>query len=250
MTMVRQFLLAVSFLTRVPIRRLDLSKADFARATVYFPLVGTLIGAAGAGAFWLAHLWFSVSISVVLVLAFLMLLTGALHEDGLADAFDAFGSTHSKEEILHTMRDSRIGTYAALALIMAMFIKFLAVSQMAPRTIALAFVLAHTVSRWAMLPTLALLPYPRKSAALSKRFVEAVATMPKWHLLAAALYTAAASFLLAGATGIVCMGIATVVGLACTWYFWRKIQGATGDCYGTIQQCSEAVLYLAMLKLL
>lgn len=248
--MVRQILLAVSFLTRIPIYRLDLSKTDFARATVYFPLVGTLIGCLGAGVFWLSHLWFSTSISVALALAFLMLLTGGLHEDGLADAFDAFGSKHTKEEILETMRDSRIGTYAALALIMAVLLKFLTISQMAPHTIIPAFVLAHTISRWAMLPTLALLPYPRNSAAISKRFVEAVATMPKWHLLISATFTIIPSFLLIGYKGIALILLATVVGLLFTWYFWKKLRGATGDCYGTIQQCSEVFLYLAMLKLL
>jgi adenosylcobinamide-GDP ribazoletransferase len=248
--MVRQILLAVSFLTRIPIYRLDLSKTDFARATVYFPLIGTFIGCLGAGVFWLAHLWFSNSISIALTLTFLMLLTGALHEDGLADAFDAFGSKHKKEEILETMRDSRIGTYAALALIMAVLLKFLALNQMAPHTIILSLVLAHTISRWAMLPTLALLPYPRKSAAISKRFVEAVANMPKWHLLVSVAFTAGVSFLLSGIKGVVLAIMATVVGLLFTWYFWKKIQGATGDCYGTIQQCTEVILYLAILKLL
>jgi adenosylcobinamide-GDP ribazoletransferase len=204
----------------------------------------------GAGTFWLAHILFSISISVAIALSFLMLLTGGLHEDGLADAFDAFGSKTTKAEILETMRDSRIGTYAALALIMAILLKLLSLGEMSPHMIVPALILAHTISRWAVLPSLVLLPYPRKSAAVSKQFVEAVATMPKWHLLLSASFTIAVSSILAGYIGFILVLIATIVGLLLTWYFWQKIQGATGDCYGTIQQCAEIVVYLAILKLL
>lgn len=246
----RQMLLALSFLTRIPIKSLDFSKADLARAAVYFPIVGTLIGGVGAGVFYAASKWFSVDISIALVLGFLILLTGALHEDGLADAFDAFGSKNNKEEILEVMRDSRIGTYGTLALVLMLLLKYLGLHEMTPQIIMIALVVAHTVSRWATLPTLVLLPYPRKSAAWSKRFVERVADMPRYYLILSTLYTVLICFGLFRLKGLVLFGLACVISALCALYFKRKIQGATGDCYGTIQQCTEVGVYLAILVLI
>jgi adenosylcobinamide-GDP ribazoletransferase len=229
--------------------RLDLSKTSFAQAAVYFPIVGSLIGLLGGGLFWIAHLFFSQQISVVLVLSGLMLATGALHEDGLADAFDAFGSKTTKKDILEVMRDSRIGTYGTLALIMIVLLKYLGLQSMTPQSVVIALVVGHTLSRWAMLPALALLPYPRKSAALTKRFVESVDAMPKWHLAVSLVFSGGLAWWLLGATGLYLLVISTVTGLLFAWYFWKKIQGATGDCYGTIQQCTEVLIYLCILKL-
>jgi adenosylcobinamide-GDP ribazoletransferase len=245
----RHTLLAMSFLTRVPVRRLNAVTSDFAKAPLYFPMIGTGIGVAGAGFFSLAHTWFSVDVSIGLTLGLLMLLTGALHEDGLADSFDAFGSRTKKEDILEVMRDSRIGTYGSLALVMIVLLKFVSLSDMSTATVMVALIVGHTLSRWTTLPGLVFLPYPRNSTALSKRIVEQVAGVSRWYLLLSTGYTLVIAFVFLRLNGLAVFAVVALVCATGLAYFKRKIQGATGDCYGALQQCSELAIYLTILVL-
>jgi adenosylcobinamide-GDP ribazoletransferase len=245
----RHVLLAVSFLTRVPVRRLNALPSDFAKAPLYFPFVGTGIGAVGAGCFYLAHWLFPVDVSVVVTLGLLMLLTGALHEDGLADSADAFGSKLTKADILEVMRDSRIGTYGTLALVMAVLLKFVVLRHLSVGVIMASLVAVHTLSRWAVLPGLMLLPYPRNSAPLSKRIVEQVAGLRPGYLVLSTAYTVLLAVGIFRLKGAALLLTAVLVSAAGMWYFKRKLSGATGDCYGALQQCTELALYLTILAL-
>ena len=108
--------LAVKLLTRWPLRSPDPSASTGARPTAavrYYPLVGALVGAFAGGVFWLAHLVFPATLAIVLATAAAILATGALHEDGFADACDGLGGGATRERALEIMRDSRLGTYGA-----------------------------------------------------------------------------------------------------------------------------------------
>src|SRR6185436_15087756 len=116
--MIRRFFIALQFLTRLPVpRSFNSSETDIGKAAAFFPLVGVIVGGGAALAFVLLQRVLPVSTSVLCAIALAAFVTSGFHEDGLADTFDGFGGGWTKDRILEIMRDSRIGTYGALALI-------------------------------------------------------------------------------------------------------------------------------------
>ncbi|MGL5561039.1 MAG: adenosylcobinamide-GDP ribazoletransferase, partial [Tannerellaceae bacterium] len=110
---------ALLFFSRIPVpRNLEFSEEIQTKAFRYFSLVGIIVGGIGVAAFEVADLFFSRIIASILMIIVMLLTTGCLHEDGLADFFDGFGGGTSKERILAIMKDSHIGTYGVIALIM------------------------------------------------------------------------------------------------------------------------------------
>ena len=154
----QSFWLAVGFLTRIPMPvKIDYSQSLMNRSSLYFPLVGLLLGGlygalfAGLAVFW------SLPVCIGLVLAFHLWITGAFHEDGLADSMDALGGGYTVARRLEIMKDSRIGTYGAVALIMALGLKGLLLADANP--VWLALLLSPVISRLTPLWLMRFLPY-------------------------------------------------------------------------------------------
>ena len=123
------FLTALGFFTRIPVPAwVPWSPERLNHAARYFPLVGWVVGGVGAGAFLALALVLPVSLAVILSMAVTIRLTGAFHEDGLADTFDALGGHVSRERALQIMRDSRIGTYGAAALAFDLLLRWQAIA--------------------------------------------------------------------------------------------------------------------------
>ncbi|HEX3230766.1 MAG TPA: adenosylcobinamide-GDP ribazoletransferase, partial [Pyrinomonadaceae bacterium] len=113
--MIRRFLIAIQFLTRLPVSRsLSSSESDIGKAAAFFPLVGSIVGGAAALVFVALQRILPLSASVLCAVIFAAFLTNGFHEDGWADSFDGFGGGWTKDRILEIMRDSRIGTYGTL----------------------------------------------------------------------------------------------------------------------------------------
>ncbi len=108
---------AFQFLTRLPLSRVAYMPDALARATKYFPLVVLAVGAADAGLYHLLSARLPIAVIALVIVLFSILVTGGLHEDGLADAADAFGGGWNRQQVLAIMKDSRIGSYGALALV-------------------------------------------------------------------------------------------------------------------------------------
>ncbi len=151
------FLLALGFLTRLP---LPAPPGDMAAALRYLPAAGALIGAAAAAVLAAAAAVLPMAPAVLLSIAATCLLTGALHEDGLADTFDAIGAG-SRERALEIMRDSRIGTFGALALGLVLALKATALAAMPLGLAAAALVAGHAASRFSCLVVIATSRYVR-----------------------------------------------------------------------------------------
>lgn len=238
------FWLAVGFLTRIPmLARIDYSQRLMNQCSVYFPLVGLLLGALYA-ATYSAALWMtSPIVALILVTILHLFITGAFHEDGLADSVDALGGGYSVEKRLEIMKDSRIGTYGTVALVMALMLKVALLAE--ARFVWLALLVAPAVSRLTPLLLMASLPYvtdPDKSK--SKPVADGFS---RNRLLAATgfvlLLTAALTFwqaLLVPAT------FTAVVLVALLWgrYLHRELGGYTGDALGASVVFSELVLLL------
>ena len=241
------FLLAVQFITRLPIRSRNLfTEARLAAATRYYPLVGAMIGAFAGGVFWLAHLVFPTSLAIVLAIAASLLATGALHEDGFADACDGLGGGVTRERALEIMRDSRLGTYGAAGLGLLLAAKVLALAATPPEVVPWLFVAAHAASRASAVLAIATGTYAR-DAGIARPVADAVAP----GSLALALVTAAAAVGLMLVTAAPVVLVAGLAGLAVGHVamrsvYERKLGGYTGDCLGAVQQTSELGMYLGV----
>jgi len=152
----------VRFFTRLPVPAwVGHSQEALDRAARYFPLVGILVGALGGLTFLLAALALPVSIALLFSMAATLLVTGAFHEDGLSDAVDGFGGGWTKPQVLAIMKDSRIGSYGALAVALMLLAKFNALYELPDEWIAPALVAAHAASRFCSTALIYALDYVR-----------------------------------------------------------------------------------------
>ena len=145
---IRIFFTAVMFFTRIPCPSFTDHDPEYLnRSSKYFTLVGILLGALCGFSFWLSVQVFSPSIAILLSMATSLLLTGAFHEDGLADVCDGFGGGWTKLKILDIMKDSRVGTYGLVGLGLVLAIKFVALGEMPVEMVVLVLISGHAVSR-------------------------------------------------------------------------------------------------------
>src|SRR3954471_5144806 len=223
---------AIQFLTLVPVG----GSAPPARGAVFFPLVGALLGL-GAGAIRV-YAPLPPSIAALLALAFLVIITGALHEDGLADVADAFRAGRSPERIQAILKDSRIGVYGAVALVVTLLLRWQAIEPLDGSAIP-ALVAAGGVSRGAMVV------FARMSRPIGDGLGKAFCLgLSRPQVMAAAFESAALPFLagpIAGATVLFANAVALIAARA---YFHRRAGGITGDCLGAIGQISEVLTLL------
>jgi len=234
---------AVSFLTRLPVGRADFDAADIGRSTVYFPLVGALLGAGAAGTLTLAGLVWGPVVAAGVAVAFVVLATGALHQDALADTVDGLGGARDRERALAIMRDSRIGAYGTLALLIAVGLRWGALAEWASRPDVWAWLVsAGALSRWASLLVGWRLPYARPQGAGLGRAVSdevgpvevAGATVLTLVIVAVALGRSA--------LGPVLLALVLAAGMA-RWMM-RRIGGATGDTLGAVTEVVEVGVLL------
>jgi len=238
---IADFRLALGFLTRWPVSTpATLPEGAMARCMWAFPLVGGLIGSIIGAVYLLAnHLWPAWP-SALIALAAGMLLTFALHEDGLADCADGFGGGRDKDRIIAIMRDSRIGAYGTLALIVSVLLKASIIVSFANP--AGALIIAHMMSR-ATLPIVMSMMPPASSGGLAAGF----GTPPRWAAPVAIASALGVSFWLAPDRAAFCIIAALIAGGAVALVARRKIGGYSGDVLGAVQQCVELAVLLAIL---
>jgi len=255
------FFTALMFYTRIPCpKNIDHNPDYLNKASRYFPLIGWIVGGISFLVYYLSTILFTNEIAVILSIIAGILTTGAFHEDGFADVCDGFGGGWTKEKILLIMKDSAIGAYGAIGVVLLLLLKFTALSAMlqSPRvllitnhysliTILLFFVSAHSVSRLSAISIVFTHQYSRedatsKSKPIAQNFTwkEVVGAsffglLPllvlsffQWQLLLALIPVFVARFFLAR-------------------YFQKWIGGYTGDCLGATQQVCEVIFYLSII---
>jgi len=236
---------AVVFLTRIPLGG-RYSDADWQWAPAYFPLVGAAVGLAAALAWTLAAGAGALVASVVAVGASIWL-TGAFHEDGLADTFDALGGAYDRERLFEILKDSRIGTYGAVALIVTIALRvgcLTALGDSAPAALVVAHCFARTPPVWLM----GTLPYVTPKAT-SRNPLSGVG--PAQVLIAAiwpaTMASAMVSYEVFSAGELAAIGVAAVVvTVLCGWRFHVRAGGLTGDFLGATEQLCECALLLCL----
>jgi adenosylcobinamide-GDP ribazoletransferase len=241
---------ALQFLTRVPVP-VGFDPQWLNQSARHFPLVGALVGSFGAAVLCAAGWLFPPAVAVGLSMAATVWLTGAFHEDGLADTCDALGGSVSRERALEIMKDSRIGTYGALALLLVLGLKAATLVALPPAWAMAGLVLAHTVSRAAAVALIRFLPYAGDvSQAKAKPLAERISRVGLWVACGWAMVVGLAlvgwqpawwpMVLAAGA-----VAIAGAWGCAC--WFMRRLGGITGDALGATQQLTELLVLLGWL---
>ncbi|MFD1467002.1 adenosylcobinamide-GDP ribazoletransferase [Hymenobacter caeli] len=249
----RLLLTAVMFYTRLPVPRwVGHTEGQLNRATVYFPLIGWLVGGVAAGVYWgAAQLWPPL-VAVLLSTGAGVLLTGAFHEDGLADTCDGFGGGWTRERILAIMKDSRVGTYGVVGLGLVLATKVAALAGAAGRgpgalPVSALLLVAHPLSRLVAATFVRTLPYARADLADGKAKPIAQ-SLPPGRLAAAALPGLLPLLALAAWQQrpmlLAVLGPLAVLQVVLGRWFKKWLGGYTGDCLGAAQQLAEALIYL------
>ncbi len=242
------FKMATGFLTRLPVPHPDVTgPANFARAYRLFPVVGGLIGLAiGVLCLALRQVGVPDLPAAALALGAGALLTGALHEDGLADVADGFGGGRDVEGKLAIMRDSRIGTYGVMALLVGFAAKLSALAAIPDGYVVPSLIAAHALAR-GVLPTLALnLPYARQDGLARTSGQPDPATTA----IAGVLALLIALLSLSWAEALWAAVAAAISGFVMARLALRQIGGQTGDVLGAAEQVAEtAILVLLAAKL-
>jgi adenosylcobinamide-GDP ribazoletransferase len=238
----RSFLVAVQMMTRVPVRlRSAPSDEELARAAAWFPLVGAAVGALAAGAWWALMRARLPSLAPWAALAAAVVVTGGFHEDGLADTADGLFGGHDRARRLAIMRDSRLGTYGVLALVLVLGAQVAAVGAIATPLAWRVIIAAHALGRAAALP-LTRLPYARAEGGVGRPFAQRV---PAWALALAVVAGLMPLLLLPWPLALAAAGGAGLVALVGAWRFARDLGGITGDTLGAVVKLAELATYVA-----
>jgi adenosylcobinamide-GDP ribazoletransferase len=240
---------AVRFFTRLPVPAwVGHSDEALNCSARYFPTVGALVGAIGALVYLAAAQFWPPAVAVLLSMAATIYATGAFHEDGLSDMVDGIGGGWDKLRILEIMKDSRVGSYGVVALVLALLGKFLLLSALDPVLLPLALIAGHTVSRFCSTLLLATMDYVREDLhSKAKPLATRLSTGELLVALAAVIATLA---LLPLAKVLAACALAVLATLWLAAKFRRWLGGYTGDCLGATQQVSEIAFYLGLLATL
>jgi adenosylcobinamide-GDP ribazoletransferase len=244
------FATALMFFTRIPVPfTIPYSGEIMNKSQKYFAWAGLVIGVINAVVLYLSAQLFNLEIGIVLMMISSVLLTGAFHEDGFTDMCDSFGGGYGKEKILTIMKDSRVGAYGTIGIILLFALKFYSIQALgavAPIRVLAVIILAHTVSRFISGTMIYTHQYVTdidvsKSKPLANKPLDgmsllvglisvliAFALIPDWRLI----FVFALAY-----SGKIYMG----------WYFKKHIGGYTGDCLGAVQQVCEVLFYLGTL---
>lgn len=235
---------AVRFFTRLPVPAwVGHSSAALDRSARYFPAVGLIVGALAALFFGLASLLLPKTLAVLISMATTIYFTGAFHEDGWSDMVDGFGGGWEKAQILTIMKDSRIGSFGAVALVILLLGKFCALIELDALLIPAALLAGHSVSRFCAATLLGTLDYVRDEGK-----AKPLATRIGWgELLFAGTTALVALLLLPPLPALLGVLFAAIATLWLARLFKRRIGGYTGDCLGATQQLAELAFYCGLL---
>lgn len=244
------FVLLVSFFTRLPLPEILTSKiSDDAKLSdniCFFPIIGLFIGILIASVWFVAISFFPPIVAAGIAISSGILLTGALHEDGLADTADGLGATSDRAKALEIMRDSRIGTYGVLALLTSVALRWTTLSSFDNVSGALALIMVHMVSRSAIPIALRFSNYAR-SDGLGTMANTPISNTDFTIAMVAVLLLA---MVLCGWSGLAAASLALLICAAFCRFTASRIGGYTGDTLGATQQFAEVASLIILLALL
>jgi adenosylcobinamide-GDP ribazoletransferase len=244
---VKDFLQALSFLTILPCgKRLPTEDKEMARSMAFFPLVGLVIGLLLAIGYYLFSFILPKSLTLWLTLGLLALLTRGLHLDGFADTIDGLACGGPREKILEVMRDSRIGAFGVISLILLIGAKYLALDQISTKSIPYSLMLMVVMGRNSMVLVCYRSPYARSGGGLGKPFTENLGAREIALSLVSAFWIV---LLLTGVKGILVFLGVLLFSLAYRFFFIKKLGGVTGDILGAANELVELLCLILLIIL-
>lgn len=250
------FFTCLMFYTRIPCpKNIDHHPDYLNKATRYFPLIGWIVGSISFISYYIFSLFLSIEIAVIFAIITSILTTGAFHEDGFADVCDGFGGGWTKEKILIIMKDSAIGAYGAIGLVMLFLLKFKLLSESIllfsnhNLLIILLFISAHSLSRLAAITIIFTHEYSREDATSKSK---PIAKNHTWkEVFGSFFFGLLPLFVLSYFDYKILFALIPVflTRYFLVRYFQKWINGYTGDCLGATQQVCEVVFYLSTLFL-
>ncbi len=239
---------AITFFTRIPIPLKGIEFQVYSdRIALYLPLIGWIVGGFGAIVYLICHLILPLSLSLLISMVATIWITGAFHEDGLADVCDGFGGGHTKDKILLIMKDSRLGTYGTIGLIAILSLKYMSLLEVGESLIVITLISAHSLSRWVSISLM--LTHEYVASEQSKAGSVAV-KMPVPQFLIAGVFGIAPLLLYQNYLVFLVLIPMVFVRVYFARLFTHRIGGYTGDCLGAVQQVSELVFYLFVVVIL
>jgi adenosylcobinamide-GDP ribazoletransferase len=254
------FFTALMFYTRIPCpKNIDHNPDYLNKASRYFPLIGWIVGGISFAFYCIGTVLFTNEIAVILAMIIGILTTGAFHEDGFADVCDGFGGGWTKEKILLIMKDSAIGAYGAIGVVLLFLLKFIALSELVRSsiitnhysliTILLLFVSTHSISRLAAISIVFTHEYSREDASSKSK---PIAQNFTWKEVAGAFFFGLLPLVILSFFRWQLILVLVPVFIARYFlarYFQKWIDGYTGDCLGATQQVCEVIFYLSIIGL-
>lgn len=254
------FFTALMFYTRIPCpKNIDHNPDYLNKASRYFPLIGWIVGTFAFAAFYLFYFFFGIEIAVLLSMIVSILTTGAFHEDGFADVCDGFGGGWTKDKILLIMKDSAIGAYGAIGVVLLLLLKFSSICTLfskfevgnlqAATYGLLLFVTAHSLSRLSAISIVFTHEYSREDASSKSK---PIAQNYTWKEVVGALFFGLLPLVVLSYWQWQLFLVVVPVFFSRFFmarYFQKWIDGYTGDCLGATQQVSEIIFYLSIIAL-
>jgi adenosylcobinamide-GDP ribazoletransferase len=231
---------AFQFLTRLPLPRVEFAPDGLARAVKFFPLVGLAVGAGAALLQKVLTVHLGRPLCAFAVLLYLVLITGCLHEDGLADVADSLGGW-SIEQRLAILHDSRIGSYGTAAMVLSLGSRAVLLAVLPLEQFTAYVVSAHVLCRWSMLPLSYYLPPAREREGQGARIARLTST---FSLVSGTVFTLATVVFFLHRAAIAPVLASVAISLLSSLFYLRRLGGVTGDCFGATNQLTEVAVYL------
>jgi len=245
---IKYFIHAVIFFTRIPICKNTEYDSNIANKSVqYLPLIGWLVGGLSAFVFWVCMFVFPLSLSIIISIIAGILVTGAFHEDGFADVCDGFGGGWTKQKILDIMKDSRVGAFGVIGLILILLTKYFSLSSVKPEMIFISIIAGHSLSRLAAVSLIFSNNYARENEdSKAKPVAEKISIT---GLIVAFVLGLLPIMLFRNPMFFILVIPVFIVKFFMSRFFNKWIGGYTGDCLGAVQQVCEVVFYLSLIIL-
>lgn len=233
------FLLALQFLTIIPVKIKNFTESKLIISMIFFPVIGFSIALllAAVNNFFL-FVGFSDFVTNIILIVALIAIAGGMHLDGLSDTFDAISSSKSKEIMLSIMRDSRCGVMGVLSIICVLLLKISFLSSVNPAGKTDALILMCVLGRWALVFLLFMFPYARKEGS-GKIFSEGINLK---IFITATFFSLACAVIFFGVNGLSIMTLTVLVAFVFGKFMVRKIEGITGDSLGAVCEIVEVTV--------
>jgi adenosylcobinamide-GDP ribazoletransferase len=237
-----ELLAAIQFLTRIPVPSVPYAEDTLARSVKFFPVVGLLVGGLAALLNFLIAPHLPRLVNALMLVIFLVAITGCFHEDALADTFDGFGGGWNRQQILTILKDSRIGSYGAAALALSLIARITLIASLPLSNVARYLIAAHVLCRWTTLPLSYFLAPARTEPSQGARLAKLTS---RSSLIVGSVLTLAIAIAALGVHAFAPIVLSILFTYASGLYYNSRIQGVTGDCFGCTNQLAEMLVYVA-----